>query len=137
MSDLKNQNLICYSSHQIRLSIPAVEAALAARAHRWSSVLLASPSDDVSSVSGRRPAGPAPAASGGAPVPLSESLPRAVFLRKASLRANRQAIQMELVKLLHTVVTLVSVYNQMDKEMIQFVGQEIVQHQANLDQVND
>ena len=128
---------------QVQQNLPAVEAALAARAQTWASILLKPTSDtgDGPSASGRSPpASSLPPSTTASAAPcglllLSEALPRAVSLRKASLAVKRQAVQRELILMLRTAVQLVTMYGKMDREMISFADQEIVQHQAILDQV--
>ncbi len=58
-----------------------------------------------------------------------------VSRKRASLRGKQQSICSRMVQLLSTAVQLLGAYMAMDREMLRFVEQEVLQHQADLDQV--
>lgn len=55
--------------------------------------------------------------------------------RRAALTRRQQAVQGQLLQLLRTLGQLLRLYGRMDEEMLRFGEQEILDHQAQLDQV--
>lgn len=55
--------------------------------------------------------------------------------RRAALTRRQQAVQGQLLQLLRTLGQLLQLYGRMDEEMLRFGEQEILDHQAQLDQV--
>ncbi len=74
-------------------------------------------------------------ASGAVDACLSQRLPLLVAQKRAAVRAKQQAVQRELVQLLRVVAQVLGSYESMDRDMLAFADQDIIGHQAELDQV--
>ena len=64
-----------------------------------------------------------------------EGLSSIVAHRKASVRAKHKEVQRELLQLLRMTSKLLGAYESMNKDILTFADQEVVNHQAKLDQV--
>ena len=63
------------------------------------------------------------------------TLPHLVAQQKAAVASRQAAVQRELVALLGVATRLLALYGSMDRDMLSFADQEVVKHQAELDQV--
>ena len=62
-------------------------------------------------------------------------MPHLVAQQKAAVASRQAAVQRELVALLGVATRLLALYGSMDRDMLSFADQEVVKHQAELDQV--